>query len=744
MPVLDGIGLEVGLVAGSCLGIGLTYLFHWLRPPRQRKSVTNILTPPFDDTINNLTEGLYQTSLEGRLLRVNKALIQMVGFESEQDLRAHGPWTRGEWYVEPGRREQFKQLLADQDRVTDFVSELHHRAEGKTIWISENARLVRHPESHAPLYYEGSVRDVTASRTREKLERKLENLAASVPGALFQLVLRTDGAYSTPYVSARFGELTGLDLERLKRKPGAFVNFIAPEDRDVYRRNLRRSADQLTLFEAEFEFIRPGGDHVWLMVTAKPERQDDESVIWHGYLSDISDRKHAEMEIRKLAYFDALTGLPNRRLLKERLDRALETSHFSASHGAVLFIDMDNFKALNDTQGHELGDMLLRLVARRLSDVVRPGDTVSRFGGDEFVVVLDDLSRDQDEALASARYVASKILDAFSDKFDLGKIRHKATPSIGVIVFNGMAQASQDLLKCADIAMYEAKRNGRNNFVLHNPENVQRVSELFTLQSELKVALERNELTFAFQPIVDGEGRITSAEALIRWNHPQRGLIMPSEFIPVAEQTGVILDINEWVLREGCAVLGRWKHHPVLKDIGLSVNVSIQQFHTESFVSDLALLMTRERLEPFKLTIELTEHVMARDEEHVSARMRELKEIGIRFALDDFGTGYSSLSQLKTFPFDVVKIDGSFICDLERVKSTRALVEGILAMAKTLRLETIAEHVECSSQYDFLNERQCDFYQGYYFGKAMSEDDMARMVSNSIPLPLQDHSQVAC
>lgn len=732
------------LLFGAFLGFVLSCGVFELVKRRRESQFHRLANIPFDDTTNNVEEGVYQATLVGELLRANKALVRMYGFESEMDLRTHAYHTCCEWFLEGSRRADFKATLEATDRVTNSVYQIENRQDGRMLWVSETAWLVRDPLNGSPLYYEGFVRDVTEARIRAELEQRLEKLAAFVPGALFQFIRDPSGIFHGAYVSERLGDLTGLDVDRISQKPGAFWKFVHEDYKDVYLAELDRSAKELCLFEVEFEFDRPDGRTVWLMMTAKPERAEDGSIIWHGYLSDISDRKRSELEIRHLAYFDALTGLPNRRLLRERLDQSLEACHRSSTFGAVLFIDMDNFKGLNDTQGHEVGDMLLRLVGERIAETVRPADTVSRFGGDEFVVVLHDLGPDRDQALSAARTIAGRVLASFDTAFDLNGVRHKATPSIGVIVFDGMESGSQELLRCADIAMYEAKRNGRNNFVLHNPESVQRVSELFGLQAELRSGLERGEFVFAFQPIVRSNGEVASVEALIRWNHPTRGLIMPSEFIPVAEQTGLIIDINQWVLEQGCHLLGRWRNDPVLCSVGLSVNVSVQQFHADDFASSMAVLMADARVEPFKLTVEITEHVMARDQDHVSARMHDLRELGVRFALDDFGTGYSSLSQLKRFPFDSVKIDGSFISDLERVESNRALVGGILAMARTLQLDTVAEHVETKTQMDFLKENRCDFFQGYYVSAAVTESELADLITASTAQPRQADSQAAC
>jgi len=676
-------------------------------------------------SIDSLPVGFYRSSPNGTQISANPALVRLNGYSSEEELLKSVKDISTEWYVDPNRRTEFKRILERDGHVTDFVSEIYRHKTRERIWISEDARLVRALKTGLGCYYEGTVRDVTESIHRKQLEERLDKLARNLPGGLFQMCRNPDGNFELIYASQRFLALLGMEHETFPIDPTPYLGRIHSADRQNHINSVTESAEIGEVWTSDFRYRDNGGSWIWLGATATPERLTDGRIIWHGYIADLSDRKRAEAKIERLAYFDSLTGLPNRRYFTDQLEQTVRANKRTGDHSALLYLDLDNFKSLNDGHGHEIGDRLLQEVAKRLKESARARDTVSRFGGDEFVVLLDNLGSDRTRAAASASGAANKILRAFGRGFDLGKFQHFSTPSIGVALFDASCGTANDIIKGADVAMYEAKKRGRNNFVLFDPSGLQSAAENYRLQRELAGAIGRGELGLEFQPQVDLSGNMFGAEALVRWNHPTRGMLAPREFVPIAEMTGAITDINEWVFRESLDVLARWKRNPHLRDVCLSVNVSVQQFRSPEFAERLCTILENNGVSGSQLTLEMTEHAMARDAEAIAERMRNLKRHGVRFSLDDFGTGHSSLSQLNSFPFDEVKIDGAFVARIEHGKSDRTLIEAILGMAAALGLDTVAEHVGNQQQLDFLRTRGCSRFQGFYFHPPMSEGMIA-------------------
>ena len=436
-----------------------------------------------------------------------------------------------------------------------------------------------------------------------------------------------------------------------------------------------------------------------------------------GVCRDITDRKRAEQEIERLAFYDALTGLPNRRLLLDRLQRAIAACQRSKNQGALLFIDLDNFKDLNDTLGHDMGDQLLSQVATRLVGSVREADTVARFGGDEFVVMLEALAPDLQNAATQAETVAEKLLASLNQPFELGGGQHYSTPSIGITLFGDTRLTVDELLKRADLAMYQAKAAGRNTQRFFDPDMQAAVNARSNLEADLRQGLARGELLVHYQPVVDHHATLMGAEALVRWRHPQRGMISPGDFIPLAEQTGLILPLGQYVLQTACEQLQRWSQHESTAHLTIAVNVSARQFRQPGFVAEVLQTLKHHNADPQKLKLELTESLLLGDIEDTIARMVQLKSEGVGFALDDFGTGYSSLSYLKRLPLDQVKIDQSFVRDVLTDPNDAAIVRTILALAKSLDLEVVAEGVETTGQLSFLRLHGCEAFQGYLFGR---------------------------
>jgi diguanylate cyclase (GGDEF)-like protein/PAS domain S-box-containing protein len=477
--------------------------------------------------------------------------------------------------------------------------------------------------------------------------------------------------------------------------------------------------------------ISPGGRTIWKNTSKVPLRGEDNQIIGVlGIYTDITSRKMAEDRISELAFFDQLTGLANRTLLIDRLKQAMTAGQRNGSFGAVLLIDLDNFKTLNDTLGHDMGDILLKQVAQRLTLAVREGDTVARLGGDEFVVILEDLSQNILEAAEQTKTVVNKILATLNQVYELQTHAHHSSPSIGITLFNGSQHTIDELLKQADIAMYEAKKDGRNTLRFFDPHMQESINARMELELELHNALQKNQLHLYYQIQVDSSDRPLGAEALIRWIHHERGLIPPNKFIPLAEETGLILPIGKWVLETACAQLKIWEQSEHTRGFVLSINVSAKQLHQADFVSMVQAAIQQYDINPTLLKIELTEGMLLDNIESSIATMNALNEIGVPISLDDFGTGYSSLQYLKRLPLDQLKIDQSFVLDLVSDSSDRAIVRTIIAMAHSLNLNVIAEGVETEEQRQLLINKGCFHFQGYLFGKPVPIEQFENLLQS--------------
>lgn len=440
--------------------------------------------------------------------------------------------------------------------------------------------------------------------------------------------------------------------------------------------------------------------------------------------TDISQRKASEREIYTLAFHDSLTGLPNRQLLHNRLDQALIANARDHVHGAILFLDLDNFKALNDTQGHDVGDKLLVKVAQRLNLCVRESDTVARIGGDEFVVMLATLGNQRADAATQAQAVAKKIVEAFAQPFDLDGFEYSSTPSLGVALFSDTQLTVEELLKRADLAMYQAKAAGRNTIRFFDPEMQAAVSLRVQMESDLRRGLQRGEFVLYYQAQVDAEGRLTGVEALVRWQHPLHGLMSPFNFIPVAEDSGLILPIGVWILETACHQLAAWAQEPDREALSIAVNVSARQFRHADFVSQVQAALERTGADPQRLKLELTESQLVDNVEETIDKMQALRRLGVSFSLDDFGTGYSSLSYLKRLPLAQLKIDPSFVRDILDNPSDAAIARTVIALGHSLGLNVIAEGVETEAQRALLYQLGCHSYQGYLFSRPVPIEEL--------------------
>jgi diguanylate cyclase (GGDEF)-like protein/PAS domain S-box-containing protein len=598
--------------------------------------------------------------------------------------------------------------------------------------LLETTKTPMYDETNKLIGVLGMARDITKHRQAEENLRIAATAFEAQEG-----ILITDANNFILRVNRAFTEITGYDLTDVVGKNPRIFNSGRHEPE--FYAAMWDSILHVGGWEGEVWNMRKNGEVYpeYLRITVV---KDTEGRITHyvATFTDITQNKAAEDEIRYLAYFDSLTRLPNRRLLVDRMRQALASSSRTGHDGALLFLDLDNFKTLNDTLGHDFGDLLLQQVARRLESCVRQGDTVARLGGDEFVVMLEDLSGHSVEAAAQVETVAEKVLVELNKPYQLNTTEYRCTSSIGVTLFNNNSgQSIEELMKQADIAMYQSKNAGRNTVRFFDQHMQDAINERASLEDSLRNALINNEFVLHYQIQVDHMNSPLGAEVLIRWMHPEKGMILPEEFIPAAEETGLILPIGQWVLETACAQLKVWQDNNMTSEFVLAVNVSAKQFRQPHFAASVRNTVLRYDIDPTLLKLELTESMLQVDIEAVISMMNELKAIGIQFSLDDFGTGYSSLQYLKKLPLDQLKIDQSFVRDIDMNSSDEAIVGTIIAVAKSLNLDVIAEGVETETQFERLLWAHCPHFQGYLFGKPMPLLEFERSLEQTFHCPIE-------
>lgn len=613
--------------------------------------------------------------------------------------------------------ESWKILSAAVNRVLDDGTAYDCDAEiirpdGTHRWIT--ARGKAELDAHGKvIFLHGTIQDIT--------ERKQAEINLQIAAVAFESqdsVMITDASLNILRVNKAFTDIFGYTAEEVVGKTAKLLQS-GSQDAAFYD-EIWHKIKTTGSWKGEILNRHKNGQLLSNLLSISAVKGKD-GIVTHyvGAHVDITERKAAADKILHLAFHDLLTQLPNRQLFNDRLKQAIASSARTGQVGALLLIDLDNFKSLNDTLGHDFGDLLLQQVAERLTSKVREGDTVARLGGDEFVVLLEDLSDNLLDAAALAEETGDNILSALNQPYRLGPHQYHSTSSIGVTMFEGGQLLMAELLKQADISMYQAKKAGRNTLRFFDPQMQEAFNTRAAMEIELRSALENHEFQLYYQIQVDQHGQALGAEALIRWIHAERGMISPLQFIPLAEETGLILPIGLWVLDTACAQLEVWQKSPLTRGLTISVNVSAKQFSHPDFVRQVQATLNRYEIEPKHLKLELTESLLLEKVDSIIVSMIALEAVGVQFSLDDFGTGYSSLQYLKMLPLNELKIDQSFVRDIVTDSSDRSIVRTIIAMANAMGFEVIAEGVETEEQRKLLVEKGCKHFQGYKFGKPM-------------------------
>ncbi|MEY3445402.1 MAG: hypothetical protein RIR45_157 [Pseudomonadota bacterium] len=618
-----------------------------------------------------------------------------------------------------------------QEALQGHVFDVEHRiiVGEATRWIRQKAEMAFAPDGRA-LSAVGITQDISdrkqAQAALQDSEERFRTMTERSPEPI--LVQRLGVVlYVNAAAMQMFGAQSAHDLEGKATQELVHPDFRTQQQN---RMDLISAKSQLAPM-MESRFLRLDGTAIDVEVQGTAIVYGGEAAI-HVSIRNITERKKAEARINELAFFDQLTGLPNRTFLLERLRKTMAASARSGSYCALLFIDLDDFKKLNDTMGHDMGDVLLRQVAQRLSTCVRADDTVGRLGGDEFVVLLENLGLMENEAAKQTEAAGEKIRNVLNQTYSLNEMPYDSTPSIGATLFTGQSATVDDVLKQADLAMYRSKAAGRNVLRFFNTEMERSVMARAALEAALREAVHKQQFLLHYQPQITREGRVVGAEALARWQHPQRGLVLPGEFISLAEDTGLIVPLGRWVLEAACVQLALWAGQADKAELTVSVNVSARQFHQADFVEQIMAVLEQTGARPHLLRLELTESVLVAHIDEVIAKMRALKERGVGFSLDDFGTGYSSLSYLSQLPLEELKIDRSFVMGLETSDEAVVICAATISLAHSLKLKVVAEGVETEAQRYFLQTvHRCDYLQGYLFSKPLALPDFEKFMARN-------------
>lgn len=657
--------------------------------------------------------GYCSVSEAGLILQINRTAAALLGHPQSELVQQ--PITRFICHDDQdGYYLLHKQLVATGAPQSSELCML--RKDGSQFWVLLQATVTQTPLDMRA--FRIVLSDITARKQVELDYRIAASVFESTEGMMI-----TDAKRVILRVNKAFTDITGYSTDEVV---GKNPHMLCSGEQEVgLYAQMWRSIELCGAWQGEVWNRRKNGEvyPARLTVTAV---QNTHRLVSHyvATLSDVTARKAADEQIMNLAFYDPLTHLPNRRLLMHRLAVALPASLGHQGKGALLFIDLDGFKTINDTLGHLQGDLVLEQVAARLTSCVRDGDTVARLGGDEFVVMLEQLSQDVCAAASEAQATAEKILVTLDHLYPLSPAPCRITCSIGVTLFGvDPHETLGEPMKRADLAMYQAKAGGRNTLRFFDPQMQAIVTSRLALENGLREAIHQRELRLHYQPQVEGAGRLVGVEALVRWQRPLHGLVLPAEFIAMSEETGLILPLGHWVLETACAQLASWAQRVEMAHLTMSVNVSASQMHQSDFVQEVLGVLERTGANPHRLKLELTESVMVSQIEDVIAKMGELEKHGVRFSLDDFGTGYSSLAYLKRMPLEQLKIDQGFVRDILTNSNDAAISKMVIALAESIGLKVIAEGVETTDQRDFLASQGCHAYQGFLSSRPLPLDE---------------------
>lgn len=664
--------------------------------------------------VQTVAEGIVTVDLTGQITYSNKSALEILDIDQDEITGKYfqgREWSQIDAYGEPYPQEQLPLavVLREQRAVDNFEHAVIAR-NGDVKWLSVNA---------APIFDElgklsggvASFRDITEHKKAEEEQR-----IAATTFDTKEAILITDDQGNILRVNQAFQEVSGYRAEDVIGQNPRILQS-GKHDKAFYQ-SMWAEIKNCGKWSGELWDRRKNGEIYPKYMTITAIQNDRNQVCnYVAVFNDITQRKQSEQEIHQLAFYDPLTHMPNRRLLMDRLTQAMALSMRNGRHGALLYLDLDSFKTVNDTKGHAVGDLLLIEVASRLKGCVREGDTVARLGGDEFIVLLEDLSTQSDEAATQIELTAEKIRYELIQPYLLDGFECRSSSSIGIAVFRGQLENKEDVFKHADVAMYQAKSAGRNCIRFFDPKMQSVIEARVELDRDLRCALENNEFRLYYQVQVDSLSQAIGAEVLLRWQQPKRGFVFPDQFIPLAEETGVIVPIGQWVMEKACVKLKEWELNVLTRDLTIAVNVSAKQFAQDDFVTQVQQVLLNTGANPSRLKLELTESTVLVNVDDTIAKMRDIKMLGVSFSMDDFGTGHSSLQYIKRLPLDQIKIDKSFVMDITCDPNDAAIVQAIIVMTDALGLNIIAEGVETEMQRDFLTSKGCHAFQGYLFSK---------------------------
>ncbi len=613
-----------------------------------------------------------------------------------------------------------------QGKAPLFMSEhrMDMRGDGTWVWVRARGRVVEHDAEGRPARIAGTGRDITASRNAENQHR----IAGEVMRSMNEAVAVLDWAHQFVTINPAFTRITGYEEDEILGKPTTMLD--SDQHDEAFFERMNRELRLTGRWSGEIWKVRKDGEEILCRIeTNVVPDGSGERPLYVQVLTDITEQKRAEQELRYLANYDTLTSLPNRSLLSERLSRAIVRARREQGHVAVLFIDLDRFKDINDSLGHATGDRILRAAAARVQQTVGTQHTVARLSGDEFTVVLEDIG-----GMADAEEIAQRIIQAFRAPLNFGeRLELAVSPSIGISLYPEHAQVPTELLKHADTAMYQAKAMGRHTYQVYSESMDEKNRHRAILASALRRAIDRNELSLVFQPRLSiSRQRITGAEALLRWDSKEFGTVSPAQFIPLAEESGMILELGAWALQQACHTLRDW-HDAGLEELSVAVNVSATQLQRGDLQTVVARTLQETGVPANRLELELTESVIMASPEQNADTLRACRRLGISLAIDDFGTGYSSLAYLKRLPLTTLKIDREFISDLTHDTDDEAITSTIITMGQSLALKVVAEGVETWDQYEFLRNHGCDEVQGHWVSQALSADQCLRFIRDYYP-----------